>query len=41
MKEREWSDEMFKESTGRKVGKLWKMYCAHLEGEDGPDANSA
>jgi len=38
MKEREWSDEMFKEATGRKVDKLWKMYCAYLECKE--DGNS-
>ena len=38
MKEREWSDEIFKEATGRKVDKLWKMYCAYLECKE--DGNS-
>lgn len=31
MKDREWNEKMFKEATGRKVGKLWKMYCTYLE----------
>lgn len=39
MKSKEWDDGLFKECTGRKVGKLWKMYCAHLEGDDRPDEN--
>jgi len=37
MREREWDDGMFKEVTGRKVEKLWKMYCAYLEGGNGDD----
>lgn len=32
MKGREWEEKIFKKLTGRKVGKLWKMYCAYLEG---------
>jgi hypothetical protein len=32
MKDKEWDEKMFKEVTGRKVGKLWKMYCGYLEG---------
>jgi hypothetical protein len=32
---------MFKETTGRKVDKLWKLYCANLKGENGPDESSA
>ena len=41
MKERQWSVDMFKETTGRKVDKLWKLYCANLKGENGPDESSA
>jgi hypothetical protein len=40
MKAREWSDKMFKECTGRKVEKLWKMYCAYLEGDKVDSGNS-
>lgn len=32
-KDREWDELMFKEATGRKIGKLWKIYCNHLEGK--------
>jgi len=35
IKEREWDEKMIKEVTGRKVGKLWKIYCAYLEGNEG------
>lgn len=38
MRDIEWNDGMFKEVTGRKVGKLWKMYCAHLDGKDEEDS---
>ena len=30
----EWSDDLFKEITGTKVEKLWKMYNDLLEGKD-------
>ena len=32
MRTRAWDEKIFKELTGRKVGKLWKMYREWLEG---------
>jgi hypothetical protein len=34
MKNGEYDDAIFKDATGRKVGKLWKLYCGELEGRD-------
>jgi hypothetical protein len=34
MKDKKWNEKMFKEVTGRKVGKLWKMYCTYLEDDE-------
>ncbi|CAL1694567.1 unnamed protein product [Somion occarium] len=32
MRDRAYEDYIFKEHTGKKVGKLWKRYCEHLQG---------
>ena len=36
MKEKEYDKHIFKDVTGRKVSKLWKLYKAHLEELQGP-----
>ncbi|PSS29643.1 hypothetical protein PHLCEN_2v2791 [Hermanssonia centrifuga] len=35
MKDRPWEEGIFKELTGRKIGKLWELYKEHL-GEKNP-----
>ena len=37
MKDRPYDEKMFKELTGRKISKLWKLYREHLKGNDGGD----
>ncbi|KAI0319032.1 hypothetical protein OF83DRAFT_866891 [Amylostereum chailletii] len=32
LKDVDWDERVFKGVTGRKVGKLWRMYCEELEG---------
>lgn len=32
MKERPWDEAIFKELTGHKISKLWKLYREHLDG---------
>ncbi|RDX51852.1 plant basic secretory protein [Lentinus brumalis] len=36
MKDKEYDEQVFKDVTGRKVSKLWKLYKAHLEELQGP-----
>ncbi|KAI0049264.1 BSP-domain-containing protein [Auriscalpium vulgare] len=31
LKDKQYDEKIFKDATGRKVGKLWKLYCEHLE----------
>lgn len=33
MKDTKYHRRVFKELTGRPVRKLWRLYCAHLKGE--------
>lgn len=33
MRDCEYDEKMFKDATGRPVRKLWRLYCAHLEGK--------
>lgn len=33
MNDKDYTDKIFKECCGRKVDKLWRMYCAELEGK--------
>ena len=37
MKDNEWGDDLFKEISGRKVKKLWKIYNDYLEGKESQD----
>lgn len=30
--DKEWDEKLFKELTGRKIGKLWGLYCDEVEG---------
>lgn len=36
LKDKEYDDHIFKDLTGRKISKLWKLYKAHLEELQGP-----
>ena len=36
LKDKEYDVHIFKDVTGRKVSKLWKLYAAHLEELQGP-----
>lgn len=33
MRTRPWDEAIFKELTGRKIAKLWKLYREHLDGK--------
>ena len=36
MKDKEYDEHIFKDVTGRKISKLWKLYKEHLEGHSTP-----
>ena len=36
MKDKEYDEHIFKDVTGRKISKLWKLYKEHLEGPSEP-----
>ncbi|KAF8899271.1 hypothetical protein BD779DRAFT_71319 [Infundibulicybe gibba] len=41
MKDRKYHKHLFRDITGVSVGKLWKMYCAHLDGHPIECVNTA